>query len=159
MTLNATKNISTASVIPLEQAQAIIFQIDLSHVIRRLVKVDGWVKCSAEEALIQYRRYIFLQKKYGQAYELPPSREVDAVWHAHILHTEKYWDFCQKIFGYYLHHHPHLVRAGSVEALKRDFLQTQKLCHEEFGCYFHQVSQRKWQKFWSGVFKAKSKFL
>jgi len=34
------------------------------------------------------------------------SDAIDPFWHAHILHTEEYFEFCSRIFGHYLHHHP-----------------------------------------------------
>jgi hypothetical protein len=34
------------------------------------------------------------------------SRYVDPFWHAHILHTNEYMEFCESIFGQYIHHKP-----------------------------------------------------
>ncbi|MFF3552524.1 hypothetical protein ACFYXL_03785 [Streptomyces tsukubensis] len=41
-----------------------------------------------------------------QAYELAPSRLVDPGWHAFMLHTQEYADWCQKRFGFFIHHAP-----------------------------------------------------
>jgi hypothetical protein len=35
-----------------------------------------------------------------------PSQPVDAAWHAFILHTADYCDYCRGRFGAYLHHTP-----------------------------------------------------
>ena len=35
-----------------------------------------------------------------------PSRVVDQVWHAHILFTQEYTEFCNRIIGTYVHHQP-----------------------------------------------------
>lgn len=32
--------------------------------------------------------------------------EIDLFWHSHILHTKQYADFCQRVFGEFLHHTP-----------------------------------------------------
>ncbi|WP_327748522.1 hypothetical protein [Streptomyces europaeiscabiei] len=37
---------------------------------------------------------------------LSPSPLVDDFWHAFLLHTEAYQDFCESTFGRYLHHQP-----------------------------------------------------
>ncbi|MFI7230785.1 glycine-rich domain-containing protein [Nonomuraea angiospora] len=37
---------------------------------------------------------------------LTPSPEVDLGWHAFILDTHAYSDFCQRIAGRFLHHNP-----------------------------------------------------
>ncbi|CAF3802506.1 unnamed protein product [Rotaria sordida] len=36
-----------------------------------------------------------------------PSEMVDKAWHAHILNTPMYFNFCESNFGYYLHHIPY----------------------------------------------------
>jgi hypothetical protein len=37
---------------------------------------------------------------------LAPSREVDHGWHAFILHTREYADFCARLAGHFIHHAP-----------------------------------------------------
>jgi hypothetical protein len=37
---------------------------------------------------------------------LAPSRRVDAGWHAFILHTREYADFCERVAGHFIHHAP-----------------------------------------------------
>ncbi|WP_254709060.1 glycine-rich domain-containing protein [Streptomyces lunaelactis] len=37
---------------------------------------------------------------------LSPSRKVDPGWHAFILHSHEYADFCHRRFGAFLHHNP-----------------------------------------------------
>ena len=40
-----------------------------------------------------------------------PSRAVDVAWHEMILMTRTYHHFCERAFGYYLHHSPDTVMA------------------------------------------------
>ena len=42
---------------------------------------------------------------------------MDDFWHAFILHTREYMDFCQRHFGHYFHHEP---RDHSRSAEARD---------------------------------------
>lgn len=37
---------------------------------------------------------------------LVPTRDIDTVWHYHILDTHKYASDCKVVFGYFLHHNP-----------------------------------------------------
>lgn len=37
---------------------------------------------------------------------LAPSRRVDAGWHAFILHTREYAEFCDRVAGEFIHHVP-----------------------------------------------------
>ena len=72
----------------------------------------------------------------GVNISLPPSYEIDEVWHAHILHTKEYMDFCLELFGKYLHHQPHLSsEASSMKELEQLFEKTQDLYNHEFGTY------------------------
>lgn len=52
-----------------------------------------------------------------------PSRAVDVAWHEMILMTRTYHHFCERAFGYYLHHSPEAVmdapmRDGLARTLK-----------------------------------------
>ena len=141
-----TEAMSTAE---LEAAKQAIYAVDLSSVINRLVNIEKWKKQDAEAGTQQYRNYLFLRKKYPDL-NLPPSKDIDEVWHAHILHTEEYRDFCKKAFydqpDHYLDHHPHLAKEGSMNRLKQLFEKTQDLYREEFGEYIYQITGRSWFK-------------
>lgn len=124
-----------------------VYTLDLSSTLKRLVHVDSWYKKSAEAALAQYRNFLILKKKYGEEHKLPPSYEVDEVWHAHVLHTEEYAHFCATIFGRFLHHHPHLGKeARSKEELAQLFEKTQSLYYQEFGCYLETIPKRAYRQ-------------
>lgn len=127
--------------LPLEQAREYIQHAEFTAVVERLVRVDGWSRKSATLALEQYRNFLFLKKKYGSQYVLPPSREIDEVWHAHVLHTKDYFNFCNIVFGEYLHHTPHLVGEAneSRSALEEMFTNTQELYKAEFGDYLYTI--------------------
>ena len=126
----------------LEHDKEIIYTADLQPVLTRLVQIEKWSNKDALEAIKQYRNYLFLRRKYpGQ--NLPPSRDVDEAWHAHVLHTKDYRAFCKLAFSHeedqYLDHHPHLAKEGSLEKLSGFFEKTQTLYCAEFGEYMYKI--------------------
>jgi len=129
----------------LEHAKNIIYSTDLQPVIDRLVKIEKWSKKDAEEVTKQYRNYLFLKKKYPE-HNLPPSKDIDEAWHAHVLHTKDYREFCKQAFSnkkdQYLDHHPHIAKEGSMERLNQLFEKTQNLYRQEFGEYLYQITGR-----------------
>lgn len=129
----------------LAQAKALIYAVDLQPVFDRLVRIEGWSKLDAAAVIKQYRNYLFLRRKYPQD-SLPPSKDIDEAWHAHVLHTQDYRRFCKQIFSHepdqYLDHHPHIAKEGSVENLNKLFECTQTLYREEFGEYIYQITGR-----------------
>lgn len=137
------------------RGKKLIEDVDLSDVIDRLIHVDGWKKKYAIEACKDYRKFLFLKLKYGKHYELPPSDEIDDVWHAHILHTEDYMNFCNEVFGYYLHHHPHNKRAKlsnyDLEMMFEN--ETQKLYKQEFGDYIYSIKPVSLKRKVAGILK------
>jgi hypothetical protein len=46
---------------------------------------------------------------------LSPSETVDTGWHAFILHTADYAEFCQRIAGRFIHHRPNGHRETASE--------------------------------------------
>jgi len=125
-----------------EKAKSFILNSDLTPVVDRLIKIEKWAPDEAHEAVEQYRRYLILRKKYPKS-NLPPSKDIDEAWHAHILHTKDYRDFCKKVFadedGQYLDHHPHIAKEGSMERLNILFEKTQELYRAEFDTYIYKV--------------------
>ncbi len=124
------------------RVRKLINTVDLSSTINRLVKVHHWKKSLALKAVQQYRNYLFLKFKYNNTHSLPPSLDIDEVWHAHILHTEEYAEFCQNVFGFFLHHQPHHGKDNQLtdaDIAKSFEQETQKLYYLEFGEYIEAV--------------------
>lgn len=58
-----------------------------------------------ELAFREYKRYLSL-KLENPGKPLGPTAMMDLVWHYHILDTKRYIQFCENVFGKYLHHTP-----------------------------------------------------
>lgn len=56
------------------------------------------------QLLPEYQRFIALTAGYEGIGML--STQVDKLWHAHILNTKRYYDFCQRYLGHIIHHLP-----------------------------------------------------
>ncbi|MGI4718576.1 MAG: glycine-rich domain-containing protein [Janthinobacterium lividum] len=76
---------------------------------------EGWSALRADAVETEYRRFLYLMKKYPDA-EASPTVDVDTFWHYHILDTMKYARDCETVFGYFLHHYPYVgIGAGADE--------------------------------------------
>lgn len=94
----------------------------------------GWTLEQVTRGIEQYRRFLMLKHFYPHT-SIVPTREIDKVWHCHILDTEKYREDCQKLFDQYLDHFPYLgIRdEADRENLDKSFNETQSLFEELFG--------------------------
>lgn len=126
----------------LEESLQYIIGIDFSMMIRKLsipspTLARTWTRASAQLAVAQYRRFLWLSRKLCDEPDshLVPSPEIDEMWHNHILDTRSYHRDCVGIFGSYQHHFPYFGMRGPDDesALHREFANTQELFRAEFG--------------------------
>lgn len=82
-----------------------------------------------EPAISEFRKYLRLVALGHQGLGMI-SAEVDEVWHTFILFTRDYADFCQGVFGFYLHHQPGVPSEPLGKEPRRRFL---KAYRAEFG--------------------------
>jgi hypothetical protein len=136
---------------PVEQVIAAIQALDLEPVKRRVMDAElgeGWTREYAEGIERAYRTYLTMLVKHPDKMEdIAVSKDVDEFWHTHILHTMKYTEDCEKVFGKYLHHNPHIGERTRVDIEKKvaQTEATRRLYQQEFGI----VQDR--EAVWSGV--------
>lgn len=82
-----------------------IAALDLQDVEGRIRKDEVLDEATLVDAVDEYRKFLFLVS-IGNRGMAMCSREVDEVWHNHILFTEEYRDFCQSTYGGFMHHKP-----------------------------------------------------
>ncbi|MEL6776657.1 MAG: glycine-rich domain-containing protein-like [Cyanobacteria bacterium J06597_16] len=94
---------------------------------------EGWTIERATQAIEQYRRFLFLVNQYPER-KIVPSREIDQVWHTHILDTAKYRQDCDLIFGEFMDHWPYfgMKDAEEEKELHLSFSDTQSLMKIHF---------------------------
>lgn len=121
--------------IDLPAAREYLRALDLSYLIDTMCAshypLPRWTREDAEKCCQLYKNFLYLQKKHAGEV-LVPTREIDEFWHNHILYTKKYFEDCQSIFGYYLHHMPASPKEEMVQ-LAEDFLRTKQYYLAEFG--------------------------
>ena len=100
------------------------------QVVHRLQKQ---LKISEQEASGLFRdtlQFLFLCGTHGG--HLAPTRTIDEGWHAFILHTQDYAEFCDRFFGRFLHHVPGDENVPMSRRLETA-AQTFELARETFG--------------------------
>jgi hypothetical protein len=123
---------------PVGAAQSQIFleklkEIDFEPIAHQLMQ-SGWTRQQTTCAIFRYK--IFLSLIYLHPHTpLVPTQEIDRVWHCHILHTRKYRQDCQMLFGRFIDHEPdsELWGIAHQRSLDTAFAQTQALLVQYFG--------------------------
>jgi hypothetical protein len=124
---------------PKHEVLAAIQALDLESVKVRVMDAElgeGWTREYADSIEAAYKTYLTMLVKYpDDAEDILLSEDVDEFWHTHILHTRKYAEDCQTVFGNFLHHDPQ-PRDRSFETIqKRCALveKTHRLYQQESG--------------------------
>ena len=124
---------------PADEVIAAIQALDLESVKVRIMDAElgeGWTREYADGIEAAYRTYLTMLVKYpDHADDIMLSKDVDEFWHTHILQTRKYSEDCQRVFGNYLHHEPHVGEVTQADLEKREILaeKTRQLYEREFG--------------------------
>lgn len=132
----------------LEAAKQYIYhELDLSNICAKLSRVFHWEQHHVEKICKMYRNHLYLVRKYGAEFQLPPSEDIDEFWHQHILDTKQYKIDCNRIFGKYLDHYPYfgIDNTSCVDDLYSAYTRTLELYRTEFGEPIFQI-RSKWHK-------------
>ena len=131
-----------------------IAELDLDPIKVKLMHKEsgeGWSLEKANAVEFEYRRFLFLMKKYPTE-QTAPLFDVDTFWHYHILDTMKYAVDCEKVFGYFLHHFPYIGLRGEEDeaAHERVGARMKELYEATFGEAYIR-GQGAETTAWSGV--------
>lgn len=88
----------------------------------------GWTRQQVFHAIRRYKTFLFVSYLYPEI-PLVPTPDIDCVWHCHILHTRKYRQDCEMLFGYFIDHEPNSKHWGEAnqQTLDDTLAQTQAL--------------------------------
>lgn len=90
-------------------------------------------------ALKQYYAVALLDPANAHAVSVP----VDPFWHFHVLHSEQYTDFCNRVIGEYMHHRPlDHSKTEHLEAVRRLYSYTLDVLPQLFSA----VDDKFWPK-------------
>jgi hypothetical protein len=108
-----------------------ILALDLDAIAYKLAVDDGWAMQEIDEVERQYRAFLHLVR-HLPSFRFAPTRRQDAMWHHHILDTEKYARDCQQVFGRFVHHWPYsgLLGPSDAQAQEARFVESQRLLEE-----------------------------
>jgi hypothetical protein len=113
---------SQSKTLPLNRTQAALTKVnatvDLDWIRRKLADTEdgpGWSDEKTAAVEREYRRFLALCLAEPSRPTVP-YKEVDEMWHAHILDTEKYARDCQNLFGFFYHHFPYFGMRGAEDA-------------------------------------------
>lgn len=121
---------------PTEELRRKIDDLDLSMPLMKCMDTDegyGWSPDHARLMERDYKRFLYLTVTRHEA--IVPTKEIDKLWHAHVLDTRKYFADCEHLFGEYLHHFPYFGLRGEEDArnLSSAFAVTKDIWSNVFG--------------------------
>jgi len=131
--------LSTQQIFPLDYQLFInkLKQLDLRAIAYELMyssEDEKWTFEQTNRAIRHYSMFLFLINLYPER-KLVPTKEIDRVWHHHILDTMKYAEDCEMLFGRFIHHFPYFGKRGKADKnnLHAAFAETQTLFKQHFG--------------------------
>jgi hypothetical protein len=92
--------------------RSLVADVLFARLVDRVVDDANMDRELAERVVDQAIAFLATCAAYPGA-RFSPSRAVDEGWHAFILHTRAYADFCHRIAGHFIHHEPNEVPAMS----------------------------------------------
>lgn len=71
----------------------------------------GWSLDYARRVTLEYHRFLYLCTKQPAT----PSKDIDAAWHGHLMHSRHYFEILPQILGRPVHHTPGRAGQGAAE--------------------------------------------
>ena len=105
----------SSTITNVSDARGIIAKLKLAPYTKKALKAGKLSKADAKEAEVEYRQHLLLcwvnQQIQGNQ-QIVPTERADQIWHEHILDTKPYSEFCNQLYGEYLHHNPSLEKGS-----------------------------------------------
>lgn len=108
--------------------------IDLLRAWERLEhKPEGWTQADVLHAMCRYERFLGLVAAHPGLPQAP-TRDIDEMWHLHMLSPRAYYDDCMRMFGDILDHDGGFGKGEDEAAqLQVTFEQTSRMWQEMYG--------------------------
>lgn len=98
------------------------------NLIDRVIKETNWSKSKVKDVILAYKKFLYLAAINK---EVVPSKEVDIIWHTHILFTNDYFVRWSNILGKTVHHSPEIK--GQTNTYNNTYKETYNSYTNEFG--------------------------
>lgn len=89
-----------------------IQSLDLEPIKYKLMLEQQWTLARVDALEPLYKMFLYL---CIEGHAVPPTKELDEMWHCHMLDTRKYAEDCQQLCGRFLHHFPYFGLLGEAE--------------------------------------------
>lgn len=120
------------------------FSTDLHEAAKRSDGVTGtWTESEIENAIQRYSKFLALiAEKPGRA--VAPTKEIDEIWHLHMLSPRAYANDCHRLFGDLLDHNGGFGKGeGELPELIRVFEDTAARWEAKFDEPYVRFSQQE----------------
>ena len=96
-------------------------------------------------AMLEFKRFLALPLLYPGPQKFPfvPSLPLDELWHAFVLNTPRYREFCDRVYGQYLDHVPDKSRKETEKKIMRGPMQ---FTVESISKTFDNVNKLYWKQ-------------
>jgi hypothetical protein len=99
---------------------------------KRLAKENSWCMKYTQKAIEEYKKFIFL--KVVSDRPVIASRQIERVWHLHLIYTHSYWNcFCLDVLGKPLHYEPVDGNLNESYQQRENYKQTLIVYRDWFG--------------------------
>lgn len=106
-------------------------QFSKSRLIQHCMKEYNWMEMHASRAVDRYEK---LFKLFGKGVPIVPTKEIDDVWHLHMLDPISYYESCMAYHNKIIGHNPALESSGEEKSkLHSLFLATANIWKEAYG--------------------------
>ncbi len=102
-----------------------------NQLIQHCMKEYNWALPHASLAVDRYEK---LFKLFGKGISIVPTKEIDDVWHIHMLNPISYYESCMEYHGKLIGHNPALENSeAEKDRLHSQFLVTANIWKETYG--------------------------
>ena len=102
----------------------------------RLATENYWTSDYTDRVVLEYKKFMYLAATSDRM--VSPSEVVDSVWHQHLVFTQSYQSFCERL-GKPIQHIPSTHSRAETEKFKKAKEHTRKLYNENFGEPPHDI--------------------
>lgn len=105
-------------------------------VIARIARDNDVSRETAERWFFEALKFLGLSRSAAsldRPFCLVPSAPVDAAWHAFLLHTRPYREYCERAFGEFIDHDPAPIDVPFDWSMLLHYLRTRVLMEDRYG--------------------------